>query len=83
MKVHAAVATSNHYHLILTPEDADQHADFMEFVNGNLARLRYVLWNTIKENLVAQIADWEGLHCAEALIDGRPMTGTWYDRAIE
>ncbi len=38
VKVHAAVAASNHYHLILTPEDVDQLADFMEFVTGNLAR---------------------------------------------
>ncbi|MCP3996617.1 MAG: hypothetical protein GY722_16400 [bacterium] len=95
VKVHAAVAASNHYHLILTPDDADQLGDFMEYVNGNLARetnhlldewsgpvwtdrfhhipispepealverLRYVLSNTIKENLVARIRDWEGLH---------------------
>ena len=113
--VHAAVAATNHYHLILTPADAEQLADFMEFVNGNLAReagrlidwhgsfwadryhmipispepealvgrLRYVLSNTIKENLVARIADWEGLHCAEALMDGRPMPGMWYHRALE
>ncbi len=46
-------------------------------------RMRYVLSNTIKENLVARVADWEGLHCAEALIDGRPMPGIWYDRSIE
>ncbi|MEM7588051.1 MAG: transposase, partial [Acidobacteriota bacterium] len=38
VKIHAVVATSNHYHMILTPEDAEQLADFMEFVNGNLAR---------------------------------------------
>ena len=115
VQIHAAVATSNHYHLILTPTDAEELADFMEFVNGNLAReagrlmawsggfwadryhlipispepdalverLRYVLSNTIKENLVARVADWEGLHCAEALIAGKPMKGMWYDRAIE
>ncbi len=115
VKVHAAVASSNHYHLILTPEDLEQLADFMEFFNGNLAReagrligwhgsfwadryhlipispepdalvdrLRYVLSNTIKENLIERVTDWEGLHCAPALIDGKPMSGTWYDRALE
>ncbi len=115
VRIHATIAASNHYHLILTPADADELANFMEFVNGNLAReagrlsdwhgplwsdryhhvpispepealierLRYVLSNTIKENLVASISEWEGLHCAEALIDGKPMSGTWYDRAIE
>ena len=113
--IHAAVAASNHYHLIVTPADLEQLADFMEYVNGNLAReagrwvdhhgafwadryhlipispepdalierLRYVLSNTVKENLVARVCDWEGLHCAQALIDGRPMAGMWYDRAIE
>ena len=115
VQIHAAVATSNHYHLILTPADAEELADFMEFVNGNLAReagrlvgwhgsfwadryhlipispepealidrLRYLLSNTLKENLVARVAEWEGLHCAEALIDGKPMSGVWYDRAVE
>ena len=115
VKIHAAIALNNHYHLILTPDDAEQLADFMEFFNGNLAReagrlldwhgslwadryhlvpispepealverLRYVISNTLKENLVARISDWEGMHCAEALIDGRPMSGMWYDRAIE
>ena len=38
VRVHAAVATSSHYHLILTPDDTEQLADFMEHVNGNLAR---------------------------------------------
>ena len=83
VRIHAAVATSSHYHLILTPDDAEQLSDFMEFVNGNLPReaariigwrgsfwreryhlipispepealierLRYVLSNTVKENL--------------------------------
>ncbi len=115
VKIHAAIAASNHYHLILTPADVEELADFMEFVNGNLAReagrlnnwhgkfwadryhlipispepealigrLRYVLSNTVKENLVAHVSEWEGLHCAEALIDGKPMPGMWYDRAIE
>ncbi len=30
-----------------------------------------------------RIAAWEGLHCGEALIDGKPLQGTWYDRSIE
>ena len=38
VRIHAAVAGNNHYHLILTPDDAEQLADFMEHVNGNLAR---------------------------------------------
>ncbi len=46
-------------------------------------RLRYVLSHSVKENLVAQISDWEGVHCAQALIDGKPMSGVWYDRSVE
>ena len=38
LRIHAAVAASSHYHLVVTPDDAEQLADFMEFVNGNLAR---------------------------------------------
>ncbi len=115
VRIHAATAVSSHYHLIVTPDDAEQLADFMEFVNGNLAReagrligwrgrfwadryhatpispepealverLRYVLSHSVKENLVARISDWAGLHCAQALIDGKPMTGVWYERSVE
>ena len=115
VQIHAAIALNNHYHLILTPTDAEELANFMEYFNGNLAReagrlldwhgslwadryhlipispepealverLRYVISNTLKENLVERVSDWEGLHCAEALIDGKPMSGMWYDRAIE
>ncbi len=116
VQIHAVVALQTHYHLYLTPEDADQLAEFMEYLNGNLARetnrlvdawsgpvfsdryahipispepealvgrLRYLLSNTVKENLVARVSEWEGLHCAEALIDGKPIPGMWYARAVE
>ncbi len=115
VKIHAVVATSSHYHMILTPEDAEQLAKFMGFVNSNLAReagriigwrgsfwreryhlipvspedealigrLRYVLSNTIKEFLVASVREWEGVHCGEALMDGKPMQGVWYARSEE
>ncbi len=32
VQVHAAVAARNHYHLILTPDDLEQLADFMDYV---------------------------------------------------
>ena len=38
MVVHFAVVLSNHYHLLLAPTDAQQLADFMGFVNSNIAR---------------------------------------------
>ena len=43
-----------------------------------LVRIQYVLSHSIKKNLVARISDWEGLHCAQAMIDGKPMSGVWY-----
>ncbi len=38
MTVHLAVVLSNHYHLLLAPKNAGQLADFMGFVNSNIAR---------------------------------------------
>ncbi len=38
MVVHLVVVLSNHYHLLLAPTDAKQLADFMGFVNSNIAR---------------------------------------------
>jgi hypothetical protein len=38
MIIHAFVVMSNHTHFILSPSDAKQLADFMRFVNSNLAR---------------------------------------------
>ncbi len=32
---------------------------------------------------MARVSEWEGLHCAEALIDGKPIPGMWYARAVE
>ena len=61
------------YHLIpISPE-----------TDALVERLHYVLSNTIKENLVATTAEWEGLHCAQALIEGKPLKGIWYARAEE
>lgn len=38
MILHAFVFLSNHYHLIVTPRDAKHLADFVGYLNGNLAR---------------------------------------------
>lgn len=112
MVVHFAVVLSNHYHLLLAPADAKQLADFMGFVNSNIARevgrlvdwkekfwgrryqgivvsdevsaqlgrLEYLLANCVKENLVENPLEWPGVHCAEALIEGCKLEGTWFDR---
>jgi len=47
---------------------------------AQVARLKYVLSHGVKENLVARLRDWPGLHCVRQLVDGEPLAGTWYDR---
>ena len=38
MVIHAFQFLSDHYHMLLSPEDAEQLSGFMCFVNGNIAR---------------------------------------------
>jgi REP element-mobilizing transposase RayT len=38
VEIHAFVFLSNHYHLLVSVEDADQLARFMNYLNSNLAR---------------------------------------------
>ncbi len=45
-----------------------------------VARFRYVLGHGVKENLVAHLRDWPGLHCIRQLAHCEPLTATWYDR---
>ena len=47
---------------------------------AQVERFRYVLAHGVKENLVACLREWPGLHCIRQLADGEPLTGTWYDR---
>ena len=109
------VFLSNHYHLLLRVPDAELLADFMEYVQSNLARevcrlygwkdkvwsrrysaivisdeeaaqvdrFRYVLANGCKEGLVASPRDWPGVNMIAAVLDGKPLTGTWFDRTKE
>ena len=64
------VATGAHYPMIpVSPEDEAQ-----------VARLKYVLGNSVKEGLVARPQDWPGVNSAQALIDGQPLEGIWIDR---
>ena len=46
-----------------------------------VARLRYISEHGVKENLVASPRLWPGFHCANELIDGKPLNGIWYGRA--
>ncbi len=50
---------------------------------AQIARLRYVLSQGVKEHLVGRCAEWPGVHAAEALVTGRPMAGYWFNRTAE
>ncbi len=45
-------------------------------------RLTYILANGVKENLVARVEEWPGVHSAHALLTGEPVEGIWYDRTL-
>lgn len=47
---------------------------------AQIARLRYVLSQGAKEGLVLSPRDWPGVHSADALVRGRPLSGLWVDR---
>jgi REP-associated tyrosine transposase len=57
---------------VVTDEDAAQ-----------IERLLYILSNSVKEGLVDRPQDWPGVHCVNALLNGEPMTGHWFDRSRE
>jgi hypothetical protein len=61
---------SDRYHAI--PVDADEAMQ--------VKRLRYLLSQGVKEGLVERPEHWPGINCAQALCEGRPLVGTWYDR---
>src|SRR6476659_8095219 len=50
---------------------------------AQVERLKYVLANGVKENLVERVCQWPGVHSAEALIHGTPLEGHWFDRTRE
>ena len=43
----------------------------------------YIQSHGCKEDLVARPQDWPGVHCVTALLNGEPITGTWFDRTRE
>ena len=42
-----------------------------------MSRLAYLLAHGVKEGLVASPYDWPGVHCARALVEGKPVSGRW------
>jgi putative transposase len=51
--------------------------------DAQIERLRYLLENGVKENLVAHPREWPGIQCVGALLDGEALEGTWFDRTVE
>ena len=49
-------------------------------VSGLLDRLVYGVAHGYKSGLVARIEDWPGLGFLPALLEGRTVSGVWYDR---
>jgi REP-associated tyrosine transposase len=47
---------------------------------AQVERLKYVLANGVKEDLVERVCQWPGVHSAEALMHGTPLEGHWFDR---
>ena len=50
---------------------------------AQVERLKYILANGVKENLVERVCQWPGVHSAEALIHGTPLEGHWFNRTRE
>jgi len=50
---------------------------------AQIARLRYVLSHGCKENLVERLRERPGVHCVEALTEGKVLEGWWFDRTQE
>ena len=47
---------------------------------AQIDRLRYLLANGVKEDLVARVRDWPGIGSARALLEDETLEGVWYDR---
>ncbi len=115
VEVCSFIFLSNHFHLLLLPDDAKQLALFMGYVNSNLAReagrlyswrdrfwarryraivvsdeesvqeerMRYLLENGCKENLVRRPRDGPCASAVDSLGTGHPLRGVWFDRTKE
>ena len=50
---------------------------------AQIDRLRYLLAQGCKEGLVRSPKQWPGASSTEALLDGKPIRGTWFSRSAE
>lgn len=50
---------------------------------AQVGRLHYLLQQGCKEGLVGDPCEWPGATSVPAMLDGRQLTGTWFDRTAE
>jgi REP element-mobilizing transposase RayT len=50
---------------------------------SQIARLKYILSQSVQEGLVPRPELWPGIHCARALTRGEPIQGTWFNQTQE
>jgi hypothetical protein len=111
VRICGVAVLSNHLHLLLVADRAEEISSFMCYAGSKLARevnrltgwsgpvfhdrysmivvtqedaaqidrLKYLLAQGCKENLVERVREWPGVHCARALLDGEPLAGRWFD----
>ena len=62
-----------------------QHIIVSDEPEAQIARLKYVLAQGVKEGLVAKPEDWPGAHCVGQLVSGNPQIygGVWRDQTAE
>ena len=51
--------------------------------DAQVGRLAYILGQGVKEGLVERPQQWPGVHCAQPLLAGVDLEGTWFDRTAE
>ena len=50
---------------------------------AQIGRLKYLLAHGVKEGFVSTPSHWPGAHCVDALLQGKPLHGLWFDRSAE
>jgi len=63
--------------------DRYHHVPVSDEEGAQIRRLKYCLSNGVKEFLVDRPGQWPGVQSAEALVEGEPLVGHWYDRTRE
>ena len=59
-----------------------QHVLVSEEEAAQIGRLRYILVNGCKENLVSSPLDWPGVSSTQSLLAGHQLSGIWIDRTL-